>query len=194
MPVLMPNGKHYFLVIVDDFTWFAFIYLLTCKKDTLDAFKVFIVAIPQEHQCHTIQSNQGGEFESNTFQQLLAVHRIKHNSAALYTPELNGITKQFNQLIVTIAHCLLLQSGVPQHYWGEALSTALYLYNRFPNKANNQVPPAKLWPEGKTSLKHIHTFGCHTYILNQHSTTNKLNSKSRPGIYLGPVRDKATHH
>jgi hypothetical protein len=54
MPALTPNGKHYFLIIIDNFTWFAFIYLLTCKKDALDTFKAFITAIPQEHQCLTI--------------------------------------------------------------------------------------------------------------------------------------------
>jgi hypothetical protein len=45
MPALTPNGKHYFLVIVDNFTWFAFIYLLAHKEDVLDTFKVVIVVI-----------------------------------------------------------------------------------------------------------------------------------------------------
>jgi hypothetical protein len=55
---------------------------------------------------------------------------ICHEPTALYTPKHNGTAEHFNCTILTMAHCLLLESGLDDKHWGEAIWMATLLYNQ----------------------------------------------------------------
>ena len=86
------------------------------------------------------------------------------------------------------------------HKWPRMLSMALWLYAlRTANEVRNATPmenqtktPMELFAQVAIApkLKHFHTFGCPTYILDNKLQVNqgiqKWQARSRLGIYLGP--------
>ncbi|KAE8723501.1 hypothetical protein F3Y22_tig00012370pilonHSYRG00100 [Hibiscus syriacus] len=52
-----------------------------------------------------------------------------------YSPQQNGIIERRNQTVVGMARSLLKSMGVPGEFWGEAVSTAVYLLNRAPTRS-----------------------------------------------------------
>ena len=52
-----------------------------------------------------------------------------HLTSTPHRPESNGVVERFNQFIVDGARCLLLQSGLPEHYWHYACRAFLLARN-----------------------------------------------------------------
>ena len=63
------GGKSYFLLIVDDFTRYMWISLLTCKAEALNRFNKFKVMAEEETETKLKyeRSDRGGEFLSKEF-------------------------------------------------------------------------------------------------------------------------------
>ena len=54
-----------------------------------------------------------------------------------YTPEQNGIAERATRTLVEMARSIMVESGVAQSLWAEAIKT--YLRNRCPTKVLNDV-------------------------------------------------------
>ncbi|KAL0307917.1 UNVERIFIED_CONTAM: Retrovirus-related Pol polyprotein from transposon TNT 1-94 [Sesamum calycinum] len=48
-------------------------------------------------------------------------------------PQQNGVAERMNRTLLNKVRCLLISSGLSKTFWGEALSTAVYLINRSPS-------------------------------------------------------------
>jgi hypothetical protein len=70
-------------------------------------------------------------------------------------------------------------------FWGEAVSTAVYLLNRSSCKAIRGRTPYELWNGRTPSVQHLRTFGCvtHTKVTMPHQ--KKLDDRSRRMIFVG---------
>ena len=61
-----------------------------------------------------------------------------------------------------MARSMLLDSNLPKKFWGEAISTAVYLKNRAPVKALNKTQ-FEVWHGKKPKVNHLRVFGCDAY-------------------------------
>ena len=52
-------------------------------------------------------------------------------------PQQNYVAEHLNQTLVEMAWSMLIDSKLPKKFWGEAISTAIYLKNRTPVKVLN---------------------------------------------------------
>jgi transposase InsO family protein len=68
-----------------------------------------------------LQTNNGGEFTSVTFDEYCAGEGIQRHHSAPYTPQQNGVVERRNQSVVATARSILRARGVPGHFWGEAM-------------------------------------------------------------------------
>ena len=82
-----------------------------------------------------LRTNNGGEFTSVAFEEYCAEHSVERQHTAPYTPRHNGVVEQRNQTVVTMACSMLKSQNMPAMFWGEAVTTAVYLLNRAPTKA-----------------------------------------------------------
>ncbi|KAK4392785.1 Retrovirus-related Pol polyprotein from transposon TNT 1-94, partial [Sesamum angolense] len=57
----------------------------------------------------------------------------KRHKTTPYTPQQNGVAERMNRTLLNKVRCLLISSGLSKTFWGEALSTAVYLINRSPS-------------------------------------------------------------
>ena len=82
----------------------------------------------------TIRTDNGGEYTSNTFQEYLLSEGIRHERTVPKTPEQNGVAERMNRTLVETVRSMLTGARLPQRFWAEALSTAVYLKNRSPTR------------------------------------------------------------
>ena len=91
-PALSPStsGARYFLLFIDDYSMYTWIYFLSTKDQALSTFIAFRKMI--ENQLNStikyIQSDNGGEFIA--FKPYLEAHGIVHQFSCPHTPQQNG--------------------------------------------------------------------------------------------------------
>ncbi|KAI5672321.1 hypothetical protein M9H77_12685 [Catharanthus roseus] len=79
---------------------------------------------------------------------------VRHNS------QQNGIAERMNHTIMDKIRCLMVSSGVPKPFWGEVVSTAIYLINSSPSTTINFKTPLELWSGEPPNLSNLRVFGC----------------------------------
>ena len=79
---------------------------------------------------------------------------------------------------------MLIDSKLPNKYWGEAISTANYLQNILPT-AGETATPHERWEGVQPSVTHIKQFGCQAYSVVPAVKRQKLDSKAIKLILVG---------
>ncbi len=109
-----------------------------------------------------LRTDNGGEYTSSRFEEFLRCEGVWHERTIPKTPEQNGVAERINRTLVETGS-MLIDSKLPQKFWGEALSTAVYLRNRSPTKAVRGMTPYEAWTKGKAGVGHLRIFGCDAY-------------------------------
>jgi hypothetical protein len=86
---------------------------------------------------------------------------------------------------MAMARSMMKSKGIPGRFWGEAVSTAVYLLNRAPTKSVVGMTPYEAWYGRKPSVDHLRTFGCVTHVKTVAGHTNKLADRSTPMVIIG---------
>jgi hypothetical protein len=182
-----PGGKRYFLLVVDDYSRFMWIALLSTKDEALGAFRKIQAAAEAEKdlKLKALRTDRGGEFTSNSFASYCEDRGIKHFLTAPYTPQQNGVVERRNQTVVAMARSLLKSMGVPARFWGEAVVTVVYLLNRSPTKSVCAMTPYQSWYEKKPNVQHLRTFGCVAHVKRVGPGQNKLSDRSTQMVFIG---------
>ena len=110
----------------------------------------------------TFRTDNGGEYTSSQFENYLKAEGIRHELTVRKTPQQNSVTERLNQTLVEMARSMLLDSKLPKKFWGEAISTAVYLKIRTPVKALNKTP-FEVWHGKKPKVNHLRMFGSDAY-------------------------------
>ena len=84
---------------------------------------------------------------------------------------------------------MLLEAQLPARFWAEAVNTAVYLLNRSPTKALNDITPFEAWHGRKPTLGHLRRFGCHASLHIPDVLRSKLDSKTQRCVLLGYVHN-----
>ncbi|RVW25301.1 Retrovirus-related Pol polyprotein from transposon RE1 [Vitis vinifera] len=77
-----------------------------------------------------LKSDNAKEYFTSSLSTYLQNHGIIHISSCVDTPQQNGVAERKNRHLLEVARCLMFSSNVPNHFWGEAILTATYLFNR----------------------------------------------------------------
>ena len=164
------DNKGYFLVILDDFTHFCAVYLMTHKSESSDFLKAFITKYENklQNQTSTIRCDNGGEFISNELKSWCETKGITLDFTIPHCPQLNGKGERIIRTLLERTRALLNDSELPKNMWGEALRTAAYLINRSPTTTVEKLP-IELWTKKTQDLSKIQMFGSVAYA--------KINSK-----------------
>ena len=110
---------------------------------------------------------------------------VRHEFTVPKTPEQNGVAERMNRTLVETARSMLADSKLPQKFWAEALSTAVYLRNRSPTKSVADMTPYEAWMGEKPNVEHLLIFGCVVYAHVAKDERKKLDLKERKCVFLG---------
>ena len=89
------------------------------------------------------------------------------------------------QTVVEMARCMLKSMNVSARFWGEAVSTTVYVLNRCPTKSLDNVTPFEAWHKKKPNVSHLRTFGCVAHVKQNGSGINKLSDRSSKMLFIG---------
>lgn len=181
------SGFRYYVVFVDDFSRFTWLYPLYAKSEVYSKFLEFKVFVEKQFSTclKVFRTDGGGEYIRTQFEEYLTSQGIKHELSCPYTPPQNGVAERKHRHLIETTITLLHQSSVPLDYWFDALATATYLINRLPSSTLGNVSPfEKLYCQAP-DFGFMKVFGCRCYPWLRPYVDHKLQPRSIPCIFLG---------
>ena len=181
------SQAEYFIVFIDDKTHYVWIYVIKHKHEVFQKFLEWKSFVEKSSGCQVkkLRTDNGGEYTSTEFENYLRKEGIEHQYTIPKTPEQNGVSERMNRTLVEAVRSMLADSGLPQKFWAEALSTAAYLINRSPTRSLTGKTPFEAWFGKKPNVKHLRVFGCAAYIHVPKDVRKKLDPKAKKCIFLG---------
>jgi len=179
------DQNKYFVIFVDHFTKYIWLYPIKYKYDVFTIFPTFknLVENYFKTKIISIYSDGGGEFQK--LKPFLAKFGISHLMTPPHTPQHNGIAKRRHHHIIETGLTLLYQSNLPLKFWSHAFQTATYLINRLPTPIlHNRSPFHALFGDIPNYSK-LRIFGCLCFPWLRPYNHHKPEPRSRPCIFLG---------
>ena len=191
------GGFKYVMIFTDDYSGCNFTYFLKEKSGASRATEKFLSDIAPYGKVKKInftedvfptgevkrmRSDNGGEYISREFKDILIKHSIKHELSAPYSPHQNGTAERNWRTLFDMGRALLIESGLPKSLWTYAVMTATHVRNRCYVKKIKETPYG-LITGVKPNLKNLHMFGtiCYPYV----HTHKKLEPRSRFAYFVG---------
>lgn len=110
-----------------------------------------------------LRTDNGLEFLSDDFRNLCKERGITRHKTVPANPQQNGVIEGMNKIILDRVRCMLLGSGLPKKFWGEAVNTACFLINNCPSAAIEFQSPDEKWFGYATGYIYLRAFGCRAY-------------------------------
>jgi hypothetical protein len=80
---------------------------------------------------------------------------------------------------------MLKAKGLPAAFWGEAVTTAVFILNRSPTTSLKGVTPYEAWHGKKPDVSFLRTFGCVGHVKVTKPKLGELEDRSVPMVFLG---------
>ena len=184
------GGAEYFLTFIDDKTRLTWVYLLKRKDEVFQRFVEWKAMVENSGggKLKVLRSDNGGEYTAKQFQEYLKAEGVRHELTVPKTPQQNGVAERLNRTLVEMVRTMLIESNLDQRFWGEAMSTAVYLRNRSPISPTKAVigmtPHEALYGE-KPNMRHLRAFGCASYPLIMKDERKKLDPVAKRCVLVG---------
>ena len=183
-PVISHTTNKYYVLFVDDFTRYTWLYPIKLKSNVFQAFIDFQHLIERQFNQKIInfQSNCGREFQALSKQ--LTEHDIFYCISCSHTPAQNGTIERKHHHIIETTLSLIHLSSVPNQFWDEAVCTVVYLIDRLPTQTLKNGSPSHLVYNQKPYYNLLKSFGCTCYAWLHPYITPKLDSRSERCVFL----------
>ncbi|KAL0318302.1 UNVERIFIED_CONTAM: Retrovirus-related Pol polyprotein from transposon RE2 [Sesamum angustifolium] len=161
-PMRTPSHEQnrYFILFIDDYSRMTWVYFMREKSEVFKVFKKFknLVEKQSGRSIKVLRSDRGKEYNNSEFDKFCEEEGIEHQTT---------------------------EKHLPKAFWAEAVYTAVYLLNRCPTKAVQNMTPIEAWSGKKPSAKHLRVFGSICYVHIPTEKRHKLEEKTEKGIFLG---------
>jgi transposase InsO family protein len=122
------------------------------------------VEVEADTKLKAFRTDRGGEFRSNEFISYCKQVGLKRYLTAPYSPQQNGVVERRNQTVTAMARSMMRSMNMPAKFWGEAVTTTVYILNRAPTKSVLRMTLYEAWHKQKPRVHHMRTFGCTTHV------------------------------
>ncbi|CAI7740250.1 unnamed protein product [Closterium sp. NIES-54] len=129
--------ERYFLLVVDDYTRYTWIFLLRSKGQDVDVLIPWICAVQLQlrERFRTdlpvlrLHSDRGGEFSSNLLRDFCRGEGILQSFTLPDSPQQNGIAKHRIGLVMEVACTSMIHAAAPHFLWSFAVRYAAHQLN-----------------------------------------------------------------
>jgi transposase InsO family protein len=186
-PIVSLNGYRYYVIFIDDYSRFSWLFPLKLKSDVHSCFLQFKCMVENllSRPIKSFQSDGGGEYSYTPFKNLLAQNGILHRFSCPHTSQQNGVAERKHRHVMDTGLALLAQSGLSIKYWVDAFLTAIYLINRLPTPTLSYLTPYFKIFHRSPDYHLLRTFGCTCYPLLRPYNQHKLNFRSKKCVFMG---------
>ena len=196
-PVASLGGNWYFLLIVDDCTrkkWTRGAKSVTQVAQIFDNFLRTVVrqgttgAAGRVRVVSLVRTDNGPDFNTNTFRQVLQLHSITHEASPPDASQQRGVVERGIGVLSQIGRSNLYWAISPLPFWMESVKHANVTSDNSPNSSNpdNKSPFAMVNPDRPSQLSKLRPFGCLTFThVKVMDRNGKLNSATTCGFLCG---------
>ncbi|KAI3646834.1 hypothetical protein MP228_009762 [Amoeboaphelidium protococcarum] len=205
------NGNQYLITFTDDQSRFTLAFLMKRRSEAIKCFKYVHQKLRNEGICvqsatfgehkmsqfsldqsatpvvvQSLRSDNAKEYLSNEFAGYLQDNGIMHELTVPYTPEQNGVSERKNLTIFNKVRTMLIESKLPEQFWGQAALAAVYLSNISPSSSNPQSKsPYEVWSGRLPKSSHLQIFGQHSFVHVPVEKRSKLDRRAVECIFMG---------
>jgi GAG-pre-integrase domain len=111
-PVMFHNGFHYYIIFIDDFTRFSWIYFLKTKDKVTNVFTLFKSQVKNllNTTIKVLRTDGGTEYKPLTKKFSQIIHQI----TCPYTPQQNGISERKHRHDIKLSLAIIQHASLPQ--------------------------------------------------------------------------------
>ena len=164
-PIVFVLEHRFYVIFVDDFTHFTWLFQLKHKSDVFSVFLHFKSLV--ENQFNTkikaLRSYGGGEFVNKKFKAFCLDNGISYQLSCPYTLQQNEVSERKHRQIVETGLAMLHKTNLPLSYQSYAFSIVVYLLNRISSSVLNFVSPWQKLYLKKPSFQALKVFGCASF-------------------------------
>ncbi|GJV77739.1 ribonuclease H-like domain-containing protein [Tanacetum coccineum] len=157
-PIVSSGGFKYYVLFLDHYSHYLWIYPLCVKSEMFQKFLYFWSYVNNQFKSDisAFQCDHGGEFDNNNLLNLFSQNGIQMRFSCPKTSQQNGKSERMIRTINNVIRTLLFLAHLPPSFWVEALHMAAYLLNILPSSAiQNDIPFGTFkpnpWFHGHTS-------------------------------------------
>jgi transposase InsO family protein len=114
------GGKWYVLVVVDDYSRYAWVFFLEEKGETFGFVRDLVLRLRNERHgdaIRAIHSDNGSEFRNSCFEIFCHDLCLEHKFSSPYMPPQNGVVERKNRTLCEIARTMLYEHRTPRRFW-----------------------------------------------------------------------------
>lgn len=128
-PILSCQGFKFYVLFVDDFSRYSWVFPIQHKSDVFQIFVNFRTQIERftSQNIKILRTDGGSEYLNSTFKNYLTKHGITHQISCPYTLEQNGLAERKHRHIIETTHPLLHTASLPHIYWPDVVNTSVFL-------------------------------------------------------------------
>ena len=89
-------------------------------------------------------------------------------------------------------NAMLINSGMPDNMWGEAILTACYILNKVPHKRLDKTP-YEMWKGHPPNLKFLQMWGCLAKVGIPNFKVSNIGAKTFDAIFIGYAHNNAAY-
>ncbi|KAJ1692595.1 hypothetical protein LUZ63_009293 [Rhynchospora breviuscula] len=186
-PVVSKDGYRYYVVFVDDFTRYSWLYFLHTKDELSQVFSLFKTKIENLLGCNIKVLRTDGGTEYKPLSRLFP--NITFQTTCPYTPQQNGVAERFHRHLVELSLATINRASIPLTYWPDVFHSILYIINRLPSSSINHIPYIKLFNKSP-DYAFLKVLGCLCFPYLRPYTNHKLQNRSLPCVFLGYAHDQ----
>jgi transposase InsO family protein len=171
------GGKWYFLVVVDDYSRYAWVFFLEEKGETFGFVRDLVLRLRNERHrdaIRAIRSDNDSEFRNSCFETFCHDLGHEHQFSSPYTPPQNGVVERKNRTLCEMARTMLDEHRTPRRFWAEVVNTACYVSNRIYLRVHKKKTCYELMHDRTPKVSHFHVFSCKCFVLKKWKKLDKF--------------------
>jgi hypothetical protein len=195
-PTTTVCGSKYFIIFVDDFSRYIWIYLMHNHSKLTQIYRTFAQMISTQFS-KTIKifcTDNAMEYRDSQFLDFIHIQGTIIQCSYAGKSQQNGRAEHKHCHILDSVRAFLLSASCPERFWGEAALTAVYTINRFPSSVLQNVSPFERLYGTPPSYSSLRVFGCACFVLLQPHEHSKLEPRSRLCCFLGYGNEHKGYH
>ncbi|CAI7822431.1 unnamed protein product [Closterium sp. NIES-53] len=147
------SRERYFLLVVNDYTWYTTVFPLRSKGQIIDVLIPWIRTVRlelrerfgQDLRVLLLHSNRGGEFSSSLLREFCRGEGILQSFMLLDSPQQNGIAERRIGLVMEVARTSMIHAAAPHFQWLFAVWYAAHQLNLWPRVSLPEISPTLRW-------------------------------------------------